>query len=68
MFTVKEVSNRLNISEGAIYKAIRSGVLEHHRFGSSIRITEVQLRAFLDGTRVESEPDHILPKRQFKHL
>ena len=67
MMTVKEVAERLNLSEGAVYKAVHNGELEHHRFGAAIRITEDQLTAFLEETRVraEAEPIHV---PRFTHL
>lgn len=40
MFTVKQAGQRLNLSIGALYKAISCGDLECHRFGTAIRITE----------------------------
>lgn len=67
MFTVKEVANRLNISQGAVYKAVRSGDLQHHRFGASIRISEDQLTEYVEETRVRAEPDP-LNVSEFKHL
>ncbi len=67
MLTVKDVAKQLNVSEGAVYKAIQSGALEHHRFGASIRVTEVQLAEFLDQTRIRVEREPIRPSR-FKHL
>ena len=67
MLTVKDVAQRLNVSLGAVYKAIQNGSLEHHRFGSSIRITEKQLAEYLGETRVEMERD-TFRVTQFKHL
>ena len=67
MMTVKEVAERLNLSHGAVYKAIHDGELEHHRFGAAIRITEAQLTAFLEETRVRGEAAPIYAPR-FKHL
>ena len=67
MMTVKEVAERLNLSHGAVYKAIHKGELEHHRFGAAIRITETQLTAFLEETRIRSEAPPIYAPR-FKHL
>ena len=67
MMTVKEVADRLNLSEGAVYKAVHNGELEHHRFGAAIRIAEEQLSAFLEETRVHAKavPIHV---SRFKHL
>ncbi len=67
MLTVKQVSERLNVSKGAVYNAIQQGNLEHHRFGSAIRVSEDQLREFLEQTRARTEPDP-LHVTQFKHL
>ncbi len=67
MFTVKQVAQRLNVSLSAVYKAIRSGDLEHHRFGASIRVSEEQLAGFVEETRVRTQPDP-LDVREFRHL
>lgn len=67
MMTVKDVAKRLNVSEGAIYKAIQNGALEHHRFGAAIRVTDEQLAEFLDETRIRVEREQT-PLTRFKHL
>ena len=67
MLTVRDVASRLNISQGAVYKAVRSGELSHHRFGASIRISEEQLTEFVEDTRSRSKPDP-LAVSEFKHL
>lgn len=67
MLTVKEVASRLNVSQGAVYKAVRSGELEHHRIGISIRISEEQLTEYVEETRVRAEHDP-LAVAEFKHL
>ena len=67
MFTVKQVAKQLNLSIGAVYKAIQNGSLEHFRFGSAIRITQEQLTEYLDQTRVIAQTDTFRPTR-FKHL
>ncbi|MDA0809771.1 MAG: helix-turn-helix domain-containing protein [Planctomycetota bacterium] len=67
MHTVKQVAEQLNVSIGAVYKAIKRGDLEHHRFGSTIRVTEEQLAEYLQETRVKAEPAPI-QVREFRHL
>ena len=67
MLTAKQVADRLNVSVGAVYKAIHQGDLEHHRFGSTIRVSEEQLRDFVETTRVRQEPDPFDVK-EFRHL
>lgn len=51
MHTVKDISIRLNVSQGAVYKLIRSGSLQHHRFGAALRVSEEQLQQFLEQSR-----------------
>ena len=67
MLTVKQVASRLNISLGAVYKAMQDGVLEHHRFGSALRISEEQLEEYLQQSRVLKEANAFRVSR-FKHL
>ncbi|MDA1013843.1 MAG: helix-turn-helix domain-containing protein [Planctomycetota bacterium] len=67
MLTVKQVAQQLNVSLGSVYKSIRRGDLEHHRFGASIRVSEEQLAEFVEGTRVRTDPD-LLDVTEFKHL
>ena len=55
MFTVKEVAFQLGLSSRAIYRAVEKGDLEHHRFGSQIRISESQLKAFMEKALVVSQ-------------
>lgn len=67
MLTIKQVAEHLSLSIGAVYKAINRGELEHHRFGSSIRVTDEQLEDFIQETRVRSKPAPIQVK-EFRHL
>lgn len=67
MLTVKQVAQQLNVSLGSVYKSIRRGDLEHHRFGASIRVSEEQLLRFVEETRVRTEPDP-LNVTEFRHL
>lgn len=47
MLTVKQVSERLNVSVGLVYKIIQQGKLNAHRINSAYRISEEQLSAYL---------------------
>ena len=66
MLTVKDIAKKLNISIGAVYKAISSGELECHRFGNAIRISPTQLDEFLESAKHSSRDQ--VPLRRFKHL
>ena len=75
MMTVREVALRLKLSAGAVYKAVAQGELEHHRFGTAIRITDDQLTEWLERTRADNSasPDEsgdrgLFSTPQFKHL
>jgi excisionase family DNA binding protein len=46
-FTVKQVAERLNVSERTVWRWIRSGQLRVHRF-RSVRIAESDLKDFID--------------------
>ena len=69
MLTVEDVAARLSISKGTVYKAIREGVLRANRFGAALRISEDNLRAYVDSTeyigrtRVTPTIRQILPAR-----
>jgi excisionase family DNA binding protein len=52
MFTVKEVAIQLRLSSRAVYRAVEQGELEHHRFGTQIRISKSQLEAFIEKSLV----------------
>lgn len=66
MNTVKEAAAALNLSEAAVYRFISNGELECYRFGNAIRVSEEQLKDFIEGKRVESDSTSL--KRTFKHL
>lgn len=71
--TVREVAERLKISNSLVYQLIASKELACHRIGTgrggSIRVSEDDLKVYLDGrlnSRVVSEPK--LPARRLKHI
>jgi len=78
---VKQVAERLQISEGVVYGWIASGVLGHFRLGGkgrrgAIRIAEADLEAFLAKQKREGRqeivpppgPNASRPKPKLKHL
>jgi excisionase family DNA binding protein len=55
--TVREVADRLRISQSSVYLLIESGRLAHHRLGArrgAIRVSEDDLAAYL----AENRQDH----------
>lgn len=52
MLRVSDVAKRLNCSVKTIYAEINSGRLGHHRC-PGIRVSEEQLKAYLDATKSE---------------
>jgi excisionase family DNA binding protein len=47
-YTVPEVAKLLNVSERSVWRWVDQRELATHRFGRSVRISEENLRAFLD--------------------
>ena len=69
MLTVKHVAERLGVSASQVYALCASGKLLHHRFGvrkGAIRVTEEQLAAFIEATKVRPPAD--LPELQHIRL
>ena len=57
MFRVRQVAERLNLSESKCYELIEQGKLGHHRMDGAIRVSEEQIAEYLDKTRREpAEP------------
>ena len=59
MLTVADVAKRLRCSPSLVYGLCASGKLPHHRLGlgrGTIRVTEAQLEAFLQGTAITPAP------------
>ena len=48
MLRVKRVAERLSLSVSAVYALIESGALPHYKIGGAIRVSEDQLKRFLD--------------------
>ncbi len=48
LLTIREVQDRLKVSDETVYRHIKSGKLRAIRVGNLWRIPEVALRAFLE--------------------
>ena len=46
-YTVAQVANMLAVSQRSVRRWISAGELLAHRFGRQVRISEIDLRAFL---------------------
>ena len=49
--TVDQVANHLRVSVKTVRRWVQSGELIHHRFGRQLRISEIDLQAFIDAGR-----------------
>ena len=70
LLTVKQVAERLVVSNAIIYRLIDSGKLAAHRIGmgrGTLRVTEEQLNQFLDENKVQQRqrPER---KKTLKHI
>ncbi len=50
-YTVAQVAKLLEVSTRSVRRWIADGELRHHRFGRQVRISESDLRAFVDEGR-----------------
>jgi excisionase family DNA binding protein len=56
MLSVKEVAERLAVSEQTVLKLIERGELATSRVGRQYRVAEADLAAYLERTKVRPEP------------
>lgn len=73
MMTVKQVSERLNVSVATVYALVSSGNLACHRVGvgrGRIRITESDVDAYLSLCRQDTvaAPSRRTTPRKLKHI
>ena len=47
-YTVEQVANLLSVSQRSVRRWIAAGELLAHKFGRQVRISEIDLRAFVD--------------------
>lgn len=64
MMTVAQVGRLLNVSPGIIYKEINRRRLSCYRIGGAIRISDQQIREYLDHAERNA---HVAPAT-FKHV
>ena len=57
IYTVKEAADKLKVSYRKMLRLIKEGDLEAKKIGKSYRITDNQLRRFLEGTGQEAKQD-----------
>lgn len=50
-YTVAEIADLLEVSTRTVRRWIAGGDLRVHRFGRQVRVSESDLRAFVDGGR-----------------
>lgn len=74
MLTVKQVAERLRISLSSAYQLIESLKISYHRIGGAIRVSEEQLKEYLEDTKRErEEPSPVKgkpsrPQTKLKHI
>jgi excisionase family DNA binding protein len=51
LLTIPDAANRLDVSESMLWKAIRAGRLSTTKIGRSTRVSEAELRAFVERGR-----------------
>lgn len=74
LLTVKDVAQKLNVSQSCIYQLVESGRIPHHRIGlgrGAIRFANDDIAIFLAGSREETRNDVGTPKtpaRRLKHI
>ena len=55
MLTPKQLAERLSLSLSMVYRLLSTGELECYRFGSTYRVSEEQLTAFLQKQKMEAQ-------------
>ena len=51
LLTLKQAADTLQVSTKTVRRWVQSGDLIHHRFGRQLRISEIDLQAFIDAGR-----------------
>ena len=74
LLTVKDVAQKLNVSQSCIYQLVESGRISHHRIGlgrGTIRFTELDLSEYMDRIREQDGSTLGIPSnrgRKLSHL
>jgi len=65
---VKQVAERLNLSESKCYELIEKGKLGRHRMDGAIRVSEEQIQEYLQRTRREPDGQSLIRRQTGPHL
>lgn len=55
LFTVKEVAEKLNMSEQFVRKLLKHGKIDFHQFGTSIKVKGSDIDKYIESNRVEAK-------------
>ncbi len=53
MLRVRDVAERLGVSDRTVFRWLKEGKMTCHRLGSNLRISEADLEDFLDAAKVQ---------------
>jgi acetyl-CoA synthetase len=56
-YTLQEIADRLKVSYRTVYRWVRSGRLAAYKFGQDWRVSESDLRAFIESHRVKGDEE-----------
>ena len=74
MLTVKQVAQRLNVSQSCIYQLVETGKIPHHRIGTgrgAIRFSNANIESFLEDSHHQTSGERVKPRparQKLKHL
>jgi excisionase family DNA binding protein len=71
LLTVRQVAQRLALSESCVYAKLADGSISHYRLGGALRVSEAQLSDFLEKTkreRGESPARRQQPRPRLRHI
>lgn len=66
LYTVLESSKLLGVSQGTVRKLINEKSLLAHRVGEQIRVSDEQIKNYLEGNQYKKEKNKRVPKRKIK--
>lgn len=70
LYTVRDVAELLKLSERKVYDIVSSGKLSAYKIGGSIRVSEEDLLAYLEDSRLVTRRTRRRPRRRqaLKHI
>lgn len=57
MYTLSEVAKKLGLHYNTIYSFVRSGKLKAYKFGRSYRVSEVELKKYIEGKKFKVDKE-----------